>query len=271
MTAWRARRAVATPASPPAARRAPWRRAPGPGPPSRSSSAPIAGVLVRSELVSFIALGSSRRSRACAPLHTIEASVRICGRRAHYATGLLVSEQFVCEYARSATGEGSIDDDDRGLRGAGVLSRPASRRAARASRPARSGLISSLVIGVASTAPAYSLAATLGFVTFYRRPAVAGGDAARLRPHAVHRGGVLLPEPGRPRLRHHLHLGHPGHGPQHGVAGGVGHPHDRPGGHAQPGLDRRRVHVLAVRRPRHRQRQLGVLGHLRRAWSGSSS
>ncbi len=37
------------------------------------------------------------------------------------------------------------------------------------------GLVSSLVIGVASTAPAYSLAATLGFVTFYvglRSPAV---------------------------------------------------------------------------------------------------
>ena len=29
------------------------------------------------------------------------------------------------------------------------------------------GLVSSLVIGVASTAPAYSLAATLGFVAFY--------------------------------------------------------------------------------------------------------
>ncbi|HUY22456.1 MAG TPA: APC family permease [Acidimicrobiales bacterium] len=37
------------------------------------------------------------------------------------------------------------------------------------------GMVSSLVIGVASTAPAYSLAATLGFVTFYvgvRSPAV---------------------------------------------------------------------------------------------------
>ena len=34
-------------------------------------------------------------------------------------------------------------------------------------KPGALGLVSSLVIGVASTAPAYSLAATLGFVTFY--------------------------------------------------------------------------------------------------------
>ena len=43
--------------------------------------------------------------------------MRICGRYAHYATKSLVSEHYVCEYARSTTGEGSIDDDHRGLRG----------------------------------------------------------------------------------------------------------------------------------------------------------
>ena len=39
------------------------------------------------------------------------------------------------------------------------------------------GFVSSLVIGVASTAPGYSLAATLGFVVAVGRAAVAGDPA----------------------------------------------------------------------------------------------
>ncbi len=43
----------------------------------------------------------------------------------------------------------------------------ASRQGGKGLKTGALGLVSSLVIGVASTAPAYSLAATLGFVTFY--------------------------------------------------------------------------------------------------------
>ena len=82
------------------------------------------------------------------------------------------------------------------------------------------GYLSNLVIGVASTAPGYSLAATLGFVV-----AVAGhgpprpGDHDRLvHPDAADRVGLLLHEQGRPGLRHELHLGDAGDGPAPRVA-----------------------------------------------------
>ena len=77
------------------------------------------------------------------------------------------------------------------------------------------GFVSSVVIGVASTAPGYSLAASLGFVV-----AVAGvglqAPAVLLRgvhPDAADRVGVLLHEPRRPGLRHDVLLGHEGDGP----------------------------------------------------------
>ena len=70
------------------------------------------------------------------------------------------------------------------------------------------GLVSAIVIGVASTAPGYSLAASLGFMTESSGAQGAGDPGHRLHPDAVHRSGVLLPEPGRSRLRHDLHLGH---------------------------------------------------------------
>ena len=69
------------------------------------------------------------------------------------------------------------------------------------------GFVSSVVIGVASTAPGYSLAATLGFVAAvvgFQAPAIM---LARLHPDAADRGGLLLPEPRRPGLRHDLLLG----------------------------------------------------------------
>ena len=69
------------------------------------------------------------------------------------------------------------------------------------------GFVSSVVIGVASTAPGYSLAATLGFVA----AAVALQSPAILLisfvPMFLVAGGLLLHEQSRPRLRHQLLLG----------------------------------------------------------------
>ena len=61
--------------------------------------------------------------------------------------------------------------------------------------------MSNLVIGVASTAPAYSLAATLGFIVAVdgRRRARAGGAARLVRPDPARVARLPLPEQGRPR------------------------------------------------------------------------
>ena len=74
------------------------------------------------------------------------------------------------------------------------------------------GFVSNVVIGVASTAPGYSLAASLGLHRGRRRHRAAGaGDpAGRVRPDAAHRGRLLLHEPRRSGLRHDLLVGHAG-------------------------------------------------------------
>ena len=70
------------------------------------------------------------------------------------------------------------------------------------------GLVSSVVIGVASTAPAYSLAATLGFVVAAVGLQVAGVVAVlAFVPILFISIGYQRAEQGRPGLRHHLHLG----------------------------------------------------------------
>ncbi len=79
------------------------------------------------------------------------------------------------------------------------------------------------------------------------RAAGAGGDAGRLPAHALHRGGVLLHEPRRARLRHHLHLGHPGDGPSARLAGRLGDRRGRHHRHGQPRADRRPLLVPPVR------------------------
>ena len=75
------------------------------------------------------------------------------------------------------------------------------------------GFVSSVVIGVASTAPGYSLAATLGFVA----AAVALQSPAILLisfvPMFLVAGRLLLHEQSRPGLRHQLLLGDQGDGP----------------------------------------------------------
>ena len=81
-----------------------------------------------------------------------------------------------------------------------------------------------------------------------RGPAVARGDDPRLPADALHRGGLPAAQPGRPRLRHDVHLGDPRVRAAHRVDGRLGH---RGGGrhrHGQPGRDRRPVRLPARRR-----------------------
>ena len=73
------------------------------------------------------------------------------------------------------------------------------------------GYLSNIVIGVASTAPAYSLAATLGFIVAVKGVgrARAGRAARLLHPDAADRRGLQIPQPRRPRRRHYVRLDHP--------------------------------------------------------------
>ena len=65
------------------------------------------------------------------------------------------------------------------------------------------GYISNLVIGVASTAPAYTSRRRSASSSPSPASGARAGRAARLvRPDAVRRGRLPLPQPGRPRLRH---------------------------------------------------------------------
>ena len=126
------------------------------------------------------------------------------------------------------------------------------------------GFISSVVVGVASTAPAYSLAATLGLRGHrHRRPAGADHHHPGLRPDAAHLLRLQGDEQRRPRLRHDLHLGDPGLRAQDGVAGWLGDHRRRHPGDGQPGPDRRPVRLPALRcqwdRAQRRQR-MGAAG-----------
>src|ERR1700691_4988827 len=100
------------------------------------------------------------------PAPTIGAGKRMRGRHAHYATESLVSRHLVCEYARSATGRGQLTTTtaNSGELGSTPTGEPPGGKGLKVGAL---GMISSLVIGVASTAPAYSLAATLGFLAAY--------------------------------------------------------------------------------------------------------
>ncbi len=115
------------------------------------------------------------------------------------------------------------------------------------------GYLSNLVIGVASTAPGYSLAATLGFVVAVAGmgAARAGGDDRLLHPDAADRGGLQLHEQGRPGLRHQLHLGDPGDGAPPRLADRLGDRRRRHRRDGDPRLHRRQLHLPAVR-PRRR-------------------
>ena len=75
------------------------------------------------------------------------------------------------------------------------------------------GLLGGIVMGIASTAPAYSLAASLGYVVIarerrrHRRGEGAADHGGGVRPDVLHRGRLLRAQQGRARLRHDVHLG----------------------------------------------------------------
>ena len=123
------------------------------------------------------------------------------------------------------------------------------------------GFVSSVVVGVASTAPAYSLAATLGFVVI----AIAGLQAPIITilafvPMLLISYGYKALNSRRPGLRHDLHLGHPRLRAQDGLAGRLGDHRRRHPGDGQPGPDRRAVRVPALRCQRHRAQRRQRVG-----------
>ena len=109
--------------------------------------------------------------------------------------------------------------------------------------------VSNIVISVASVAPGYSLAATLGFIAAVAgsRVPVAGGDHRRVLPDGVHRRRLLLDEPGRPGLRHDVRLGLEGVRAVSRVAGRLGDRRRRRARDAEPRRRRRQLHLPAVR------------------------
>ena len=67
--------------------------------------------------------------------------------------------------------------------------------------------------------------------------------ADRIRSDAVHRGGILSPEPCGPRLRNDIRLGSAGGRPPHRLAGGMERDRRQHPGHAQPCRHRRALLV----------------------------
>ena len=133
------------------------------------------------------------------------------------------------------------------------------------------GLISSVVVGVASTAPAYSLAATLGFVVI----AINGLQAPIITilafiPMLLHLLRLQGDELRRPRLRDHLHLGRPGLRSEDRAGWGMGHRGRRRARHGQPGPDRRPVRLPPLQCRRHRQQPDAAAGCCWSASPGSS-
>ena len=89
------------------------------------------------------------------------------------------------------------------------------------------GFIDGLVIGIASTAPAYSLAAVIAIVVVgvgVQAPAVM---LVGVRPDVPDRLGLLLHEPRRSGLRHVVLLGHPRDGPEPRLGRRLGDLHHR--------------------------------------------
>ena len=122
------------------------------------------------------------------------------------------------------------------------------------------GLLSSVVMGVASTAPAYSLAATLGLIV------VAVGLGAPVIallafiPMLLDLHRVQRAEQDRPGLRHHVHLGVARVRAEDRLGGRLGDRRRRRAGHGEPGAGRVGVPVPALRRPWHRREPDGRLG-----------
>ncbi len=127
------------------------------------------------------------------------------------------------------------------------------------------GLLSSVVIGVASTAPAYSLAATLGFVV-----AVVGLQAPIIvilafMPILFVAIGYQRAEQAEPDCGTTFTWATKAFGPKHGMARRLGNHRGRRPGDGEPGAGRRAVPIPAVGCRRHRiepDEWLGVAGRL---------
>jgi hypothetical protein len=79
-----------------------------------------------------------------------------------------------------------------------------------------------VVIGVASTAPAYSLAATLGFIVARGRPAVPVIVILAFVRCSSRQSATRAEHKARPDLRDDIHLGHSGVRTEYRLVGGVG-------------------------------------------------
>ena len=125
-------------------------------------------------------------------------------------------------------------------------------------------------MGVASTAPAYSLAATLGFIV-----AVVGLGAPIVAvlafvPIFLTSIGYSELNKADPDCGTTFTWAARAFGPKTGWAGGWAHRRRRRPGHGQPGAGRGAVRVPAVRRDGHRQQPDERLGAARRPGRGSS-
>ena len=148
---------------------------------------------------------------------------------------------------------------------------PAERAPEKGLKSGALGLISSVVIAVASTAPAYSLAATLGFVVVaigVQAPIV---TVLAFVPMWFVSIAFASDEQGRPRLRRELHLGDASLHPASGLDGWLGRPGRRHHRHGQPLPDRRSVHVRPLQRQRNRTRRVEPVGTCWWESAGSSS
>ena len=135
------------------------------------------------------------------------------------------------------------------------------------------GYISNIVIGVASTAPAYSLAATLGFIV--ADPGVATHAPAVLLaafvPMLLDLARLPLPEQGRPRRGHNLRLDHARLRAGLRLAQRLGDLPRRRAGDGLARLHRRDLHLQALRmalggNPQRRGARRGILWILLMTW-----
>ena len=148
---------------------------------------------------------------------------------------------------------------------------PTTERPEKGLKSGALGLISSTVVGVASTAPAYSLAATLGFVVVaigLQAPVV---TVIAFIPMLFIAYGYKELNNADPGLRHHLHVGDPGLRAEDRVDGWMGHRRRRHPGHGQPGPGGRAVRVPALQRQRDRLRIRAAAGSCSSGSCGSSS
>ncbi len=129
------------------------------------------------------------------------------------------------------------------------------------------GLISSVVVGVASTAPAYSLAATLGFVVI----AINGLQAPIITilafvPMLFVSYGYKEMNYADPDCGTTFTWGARAFGPKTGWLGRLGHHRRRPARHGQPGPGGRPVRLPPVQRQGDRRATPAAAGC---CWSGS--